>query len=67
MIFRVNFGFHGRSFGAPAPVFKWLWDGFGPLYNAAGLAKQARNKPGAFPAAIFPDLPAVTTKPIWGG
>ena len=21
MIFRVNFGFHGRSFGAPAPVF----------------------------------------------
>src|SRR6267143_3132437 len=21
MIFRMNFGFHGRSFGAPAPVF----------------------------------------------
>jgi hypothetical protein len=21
MIFRVNFGFHGISFGAPAPVF----------------------------------------------
>jgi hypothetical protein len=25
MIFRVNFGFHGRSFGAPAPVYRWLW------------------------------------------
>src|SRR5580698_7060946 len=29
MIFRVNLGFHGRSFGAPAPVFKlaggWIW------------------------------------------
>jgi hypothetical protein len=26
MIFRVNFGFHGISFGAPAPVIKWLWE-----------------------------------------
>jgi hypothetical protein len=41
MIFRMNFGFHGISFGAPAPVIKMLWDGFGPLYNAASPAKQA--------------------------
>jgi hypothetical protein len=44
MIFRVNFGFHGRSFGAPAPVFKIAWDGFGPLYNAAKPPKQAKYR-----------------------
>jgi hypothetical protein len=39
----MNFGFHGRSFGAPAPVFnRAQGDGFGPLYNAASPAKQAR-------------------------
>src|SRR3979409_61683 len=25
MIIRMNFGFHGRSFGAMAPVFRWRW------------------------------------------
>src|SRR2546425_116437 len=40
MISRVNFGFHGSSFDAPAAVFRLCGDGFGPLYNAAKPAKQ---------------------------
>jgi hypothetical protein len=47
MIFRVNFGFHGISFGAPAPVIRLCGDGFGPLYNAACPPKQAKD-PGRF-------------------
>jgi hypothetical protein len=38
----MNFGFHGGSFGAPAPAFRLSVDGFGRLYNAAGGAKQAK-------------------------
>jgi hypothetical protein len=40
----VNFGFHDRSFGAPAPVFRWQWYGFGRLYNAASPSKQAGSR-----------------------
>jgi hypothetical protein len=43
MIIRVNFGFHGRSFGAPAPAFSISKGGFGPLYSAASPAKQAKD------------------------
>jgi hypothetical protein len=52
MIFRVNFGFHGRSFGAPAPVFKVaVGTDLGRSITQQGL----QNKPSMFPAAIFPD------------
>jgi hypothetical protein len=37
----VNFGFHGISSGAPAPVDRLCGNGFGPLYNPLGLPKQA--------------------------
>jgi hypothetical protein len=44
MIFRVNFGFHGISFGAPAlSLQNGYGDGFGPLYNAASPVKQATS------------------------
>ena len=43
MIIRVNFGFHGISSGAPAPVsIEYVGDGFGRLYNAIRLRQ---NKP----------------------
>jgi hypothetical protein len=45
MIIRVNFGFHGISFGAPAPLCRLYRDGFGPLYNAAKPPKQASYLP----------------------
>jgi hypothetical protein len=47
-------------------------DGFGRLYNAASLSKQAGDghKPSIFEVssqtAIAPDLPAVAAAPIWG-
>src|ERR1700740_3617107 len=44
MIIRVNFGFHGRSFGAPAPAFFDFKGRIWPLYNAAKPSKQAKNR-----------------------
>jgi hypothetical protein len=41
MIIRVNFGFHGFSFGAPAPVANLSGCGFGRVYNVSGAPKQA--------------------------
>src|SRR3984893_1029929 len=45
MIFRVNFGFHGISFGAPAPVFKMAVG----TDLGRSITQQARqNKPRMF-------------------
>jgi hypothetical protein len=69
MIFRVNFGFHGNSFGAPAPVFKVA---VGTDLGRSITQQDPQNKPNPVPAAIFPvgtreDLPAVTMEPICNG
>src|SRR3984957_13301754 len=57
MIFRMNFGFHGRSFGAPAPLFKMAVG----TDLGRSITQQARqNKP------PNPDLPAQAAGPIWG-
>src|SRR6185503_20475026 len=45
MIIRVNFGFHGISFGAPAPVANVRGYGISRLYNASRPPKQATYKP----------------------
>jgi hypothetical protein len=52
MIFRVNFGFHGRSFGAPAPVFKMA---VGTDLGRSITQQALQNKPSIFPTGIFPD------------
>src|SRR4051794_41288249 len=55
MIIRVNFGFHGLSYGARAPA---IWNGNGriwALYNASRRAKQAPDR----------HLPAPPPGPIW--
>ncbi len=57
MIFRVNFGFHGRSFGAPAPVFKMA---VGTDLGRSITQQAPQNKP------RNPDLPALAGGPIWG-
>src|ERR1700761_3296361 len=44
MIIRVNFRFHSRSFGAPAPMFVCCGVGFGRVYNASGSSKQAAGQ-----------------------
>jgi hypothetical protein len=41
MIIRVNLGFHGMSFGAPAPIQIYKLYGIPPLYNASPRSKQA--------------------------
>jgi hypothetical protein len=46
MIIRVNFGFHGRSFGAPAPVFSIAW---GADLDRSITQASPQNKPGMFP------------------
>src|SRR5215216_2845011 len=45
MIIRMNFGFHGRSFGAPAPVANVGGYGISRLYNVSRPPKQATYKP----------------------
>src|SRR5215203_203380 len=45
MIIRVNFGFHGISFGAPAPVANVRGYGISRLYNASRPPKQATYQP----------------------
>jgi hypothetical protein len=68
MIFRVNCGFHGISFGAPAPVNKMLKG----TDLGRSITQQARqNKPGIFVKYLhgqvsLKDLPAVAAGPIWG-
>jgi hypothetical protein len=42
MIFRMNFGFHGRSFGAPAPVFKMA---VGTDLGRSITQRAVQNKP----------------------
>jgi hypothetical protein len=39
----VNFGFHGISFGAPAPGSKVRRYGIWRLYNAVSPSKQATD------------------------
>jgi hypothetical protein len=52
MIFRVNFGFHGRSFGAPAPVSKLAVG----TDLGRSITQQARqNKPRTGPKDIRAD------------
>jgi hypothetical protein len=52
MIFRVNFGFHGRSFGAPAPVFKMA---VGTDLGRSITQRAVQNKPSICLISIFPD------------
>ncbi len=55
MIIRMNFGFHGCSSGAPAPVSYLGNCGFGRLYNPCLPPKQAAER--AFGTGAVPDLP----------
>jgi hypothetical protein len=52
MIFRMNFGFHGRSFGAPAPVFKMA---VGTDLGRSITQRAVQNKPSICLISIFPD------------
>jgi hypothetical protein len=52
MIFRMNFGFHGRSFGAPAPVFKMA---VGTDLGRSITQRAVQNKPSIRLISIFPD------------
>jgi hypothetical protein len=52
MIFRMNFGFHGRSFGAPAPVFKMA---VGTDLGRSITQRAVQNKPSICLISIIPD------------
>jgi hypothetical protein len=52
MILRMNFGFHGRSFGAPAPVFKMA---VGTDLGRSITQRAVQNKPSICLISIFPD------------
>ena len=59
MIIRMNFGFHGFSFGAPAPVSNLKGDSdlAGSITHATGQNKL-RNGSGQARIRAVPDLPA---------
>src|ERR1700710_94719 len=42
MIIRVNFGFHGLSFGAPAPACQWQWTDLGRSITQGGRQNKVR-------------------------
>jgi hypothetical protein len=43
MIIRVNFGFHGSSFGAPAPAISMAMDGFGRSITQQSCQNKVRT------------------------